>query len=176
MFSAITSHRHVLERKDDTKTNAQRKVHIPNPLASLTLLFSRGNASAIFMSAITYAVKMTVQASLGAQCIEIYDLSYLQAGLVYLPAGISSAMGAKIGGLLIDRNYRRMCAKFDGSSFQRGENISDFPIEKARLIGAHAMTWITAVGTVGYGLALMMRAVSDISAAHRVAPWRTTAD
>lgn len=52
-----------------------------------------------------------------------------------------------------------MCKKLDGS-FQRGEDISDFPIESVRLKGAYTLLIVTAIGTAGYGVALMTRAVS----------------
>lgn len=160
LFSVVTSQGRYLE-KDNLSPQTRRKIHIPNPFISLKMLFSRGNASVILFGGITYSVRMTLQAFLGAQCIEIYNLTYLQAGLVYLPAGVSGALGAKMGGFLIDRNYRRMCDKLDGF-FRRGENISDFPIEKARLIGAYVMIVVTAVASAGYGLALMTRDVSPI--------------
>lgn len=47
----------------------------------------------ITIYAITYAVKMTLETSLGAQCVEIYDLDYLVGGLIYLPSGIASGFG-----------------------------------------------------------------------------------
>jgi hypothetical protein len=106
---------------------------------------------------------MTLQASLGSQCPGIYNLNYLQAGLIFLPPGVAGTVAAKLQGVLIDRHYKRMCKQLDdgaGAEFQRGEDISDFPIEKARLRGATVMVVITVAGTVGYGVALMTRAVS----------------
>lgn len=47
---------------------------------------------------------MALQASLSTQCIAIYNLDYLQAGLVYLPAGFGGMLGAKGGGWIMDWN------------------------------------------------------------------------
>lgn len=145
----------------------------------------------MFFGGVTYAVKMTIQASLGSQCISIYNLNYLEAGLVYLPAGVAGGLGAKCTGQFLDwycesfrdcsislliqsystnqetdcacfKKDRRMCKKLDGS-FQRGEDISDFPIERVRLKVAYTLHIVTAVGTAGYGVALMTRTVSNKS-------------
>lgn len=43
---------------------------------------------------------MVIQASLGSQCI--YNLNYLKAGLVYLPAGVAGGLGAKCAGQSLD--------------------------------------------------------------------------
>lgn len=45
---------------------------------------------------------MTVQASLGTKCIKIYNLNYLEAGIIYLPAGVTGGLGAKGGGWFSD--------------------------------------------------------------------------
>ena len=48
----------------------------------------------IIIYAITYSVKMTLQTSLGSQCVEVYRLNYLAAGLVYLPSGVAGGIGS----------------------------------------------------------------------------------
>jgi hypothetical protein len=58
------------------------------------MLFKKGNLTVIVIGSITYTVKMTLQTSLAAQCIDIYRLDYLQAGLVYLPSGVGGAIAA----------------------------------------------------------------------------------
>lgn len=71
-----------------------RKHRFPNPFTCVPLLFRKGNFLIILVGSITYTVKMTLQTSLSAQCIEIYDLSQLQAGLIYLPSGIGGALAS----------------------------------------------------------------------------------
>lgn len=68
--------------------------HYPNPFACLPILANKQSLIVILLYSITYAVKMTLQASLGAQCVEIYQLDYLNAGLIYLPSGVSGGVGA----------------------------------------------------------------------------------
>ncbi|GAB1317210.1 Quinidine resistance protein 1 [Madurella fahalii] len=154
-FSTVTSHRHVI---DKATAPSRPKHHIPNPLACLPMLGYKNNLHLVLFSSITYSLRMTLQASLGSQCPGIYKLNFLQAGLIFLPPGVAGAVAAKLQGVLIDRNYKRMREQLDGAEFQRGEDISDFPIEKARLKSATVMVAVTVAATVGYGVALMTRA------------------
>ncbi|KAI1868544.1 uncharacterized protein JN550_006460 [Neoarthrinium moseri] len=98
--------------------------------------------------------------SLAAQCIEIYHLDYLQAGLIYLPSGIGGALGSYITGKVLDRNINRFASKHGTSGkYHRGNDISDLEIEQARLKGAHFLIVVSAAGTAGYGISLMREAV-----------------
>lgn len=45
--------------------------------------------------------------------------------------------------------------------YRRGDDISDFPIEKARLIGAYTLIGLSAVSTAGYGISLLERTVRE---------------
>lgn len=85
--------------KSSTQTQASTTgCHIPNPFKCIKLLFRKANFTIITIGSITYAVKMTLQTSLAVQCIQIYKLNYLQAGLVYLPSGIGGAIASYITG------------------------------------------------------------------------------
>lgn len=62
------------------------------------MLFCKGNLTVILIGSTTYVVKMTLQASLAAQCISVYNLNYLEAGLIYLPSGIGGAIASYLTG------------------------------------------------------------------------------
>lgn len=102
LFWKVTKQEHVLEKKIQPEERVKRKAHIPNPLACVPMLFEKGSFCTMFLGGVNYAVKMTIQASLGSQCISIYNLNYLEAGLVYLPAGVSGGLGAKFTGQFLD--------------------------------------------------------------------------
>lgn len=53
----------------------------------------------ILLYSINYSVKMTLQATLGVQCVDIYQLDYLNAGLIYLPSGVAGGIGAFFTGI-----------------------------------------------------------------------------
>ncbi|KAK8078926.1 hypothetical protein PG994_002733 [Apiospora phragmitis] len=101
---------------------------------------------------------MTLQASLGAQCVEIYRLNYLTAGLVYIPSGVGGAVAAFFSGKYIDRTYRKaLASSTTPSSTLTGDSL-DFTIEQFRLKGVYVLIVTSAIETVGYGLALMTKA------------------
>lgn len=77
------------------------KFSYPNPFACLRILANGESLIVILLYSLTYAVKMVLQASLGVQCVEIYQLDYLTAGLIYLPAGVAGAVAAFLTGLSI---------------------------------------------------------------------------
>lgn len=58
------------------------------------MLRNKASLSVISITAINYAVKNTLQTSLGAQCIEIYELNSLQGGLIYMESGFGSGIGS----------------------------------------------------------------------------------
>lgn len=68
--------------------------HFPNPFTCIPVLFHKGSLSVILVGSFTYAVKMTLQTSLAAQCIRIYDLNYIEGGLIYLPSGVGGGIGS----------------------------------------------------------------------------------
>ncbi|KAK7413789.1 hypothetical protein QQX98_007356 [Neonectria punicea] len=61
------------------------------------------------------------------------------AGLIYLPAGVSSAVSAKLTGKYLDWNFRRACRKFGAEDVDARhiQELTGFPIEETRLQGLH---------------------------------------
>ncbi|OIW32625.1 MFS general substrate transporter [Coniochaeta ligniaria NRRL 30616] len=132
--------------------------HYPNPFSTLPILGNKESLMVIALYALTYAVKMTLQTSLGAQCVEIYQLSYLNAGLIYLPSGVAGALGASSTGQYLNRTYRRTVSKLsEGREEEFNIDSDEFPILKTRLKGMDFLLCISALGTVGYGLILMTK-------------------
>ncbi|KAB5542706.1 major facilitator superfamily domain-containing protein [Coniochaeta sp. 2T2.1] len=102
---------------------------------------------------------MTLQTSLGAQCVGVYQLSYLNAGLIYLPSGMAGALGAFLTGEFLNRTYRRTVAPLsDGREAECNIESDEFPLERTRLKGMEFLLGVSALGTVGYGLILMRKA------------------
>ncbi|KAL8938935.1 MAG: hypothetical protein Q9216_003621 [Gyalolechia sp. 2 TL-2023] len=48
----------------------------------------------MFVGGVFYTVFSCLAASLSTTCIRLYDLNYLDAGLVYLPAGVGGIVAA----------------------------------------------------------------------------------
>lgn len=95
LFDLLTRDRKTESKDGEAQLSEHRhKHHFPNPFRCLPMLLSRGNLSVILVGSITYTVKITLQTSLASQCIEIYGLDYLQAGLIYLPSGLGGAVAS----------------------------------------------------------------------------------
>ncbi|KAK4211567.1 major facilitator superfamily domain-containing protein [Rhypophila decipiens] len=155
LFQAKTS-----PYSSETTTGGARR-HWPNPFACLPILGDKGSLAVIFIYSITYSVKMTLQTSLGAQCVEIYNLDYLAAGLIYLPSGVAGGIGSFSTGRFLDWNYRKTMEKHqiqnETSGASGSSNTAKFSLEKTRLRGIYVLIAVSSLGTLGYGLALMTR-------------------
>ncbi|KAI8947801.1 MFS general substrate transporter [Xylaria longipes] len=133
--------------------------YYPNPLACLPILRNKDSLMVVVMYAITYAVKLTLQTSLGAQALQIYQLNYLDGGLVYLPSGIAGGIGSYMTGRFLDRNYRKAKQQHPGDvNAAPLDHLPNARLIKLRLKGIYLLVIVTAAGTVGYGWALATEA------------------
>ena len=75
-----------------------RNLRLLNPLTCIRSLIRKDTAIVIFTIGILYTLYSCLQASLSSLFIELYDLSELQAGLIYLPFGLGCAIAAYLTG------------------------------------------------------------------------------
>lgn len=75
------------------------------------------------------------------------------------PFGAGAAIASVTCGKLMDRNYRRV-AKAAGITIdrKRGDNMQDFPIEKARIQVAWPLLYVGLAALLGYGWVLEKKA------------------
>jgi len=91
-------------RPIEQETRATRKTYqIPNPLASLKMLWAKDTALITLIYGIYYMNFSCLQASMSTIFIKSYGLSELKAGLIYLPFGIGSVIGAYFSGMLLSQ-------------------------------------------------------------------------
>lgn len=90
MFPLFQKPSNTVDRAPFRKPNHR----FPNPFTSIKVLRNKASLSVMSITAINYAVKNTLQTSLGAQCIEIYELTYVQGGLIYMASGLGSGLGS----------------------------------------------------------------------------------
>jgi MFS family permease len=91
-------------RRHDYEADTERvtrKLHIPNPMASLYLLFHKATALVLLTNAIFYMIYCCIQASLSSSFISIYHYNELKAGLVYLPFGFGCALASYASGRIV---------------------------------------------------------------------------
>jgi MFS family permease len=138
----------------------RKPFHIPNPLASLKMLFAKDAILITLIYGIYYANFSCLQASLSTLFIEIYIISELQAGMCYLPFGVGSCVGAYCSGTIMNYDYRTT-ARERGITINvnGGDNLTEFPIEKARFRSIWYSISASGICTIGYGWALQIRTV-----------------
>lgn len=134
------------------------KLRFPNPLRALTIALDKGIGLVIVYNSLLYLVFIISVATLSTQFKSIYGYSDLQIGLCYLPYG-AGCFGAAIGqGYLLDWNYRRTAAKIGFTvDKHRGDDLSTFPIEQARIVPVYWFVGVGCVAMVLYGWVLELR-------------------
>jgi hypothetical protein len=66
-------------------------------------------------------------------------------------------------GKFLDWNLNRFTTRHGRvGGYRRGDDISDFPIERARFDGIYILIAVSAAGTAAYGAVLHERTVSEI--------------
>ncbi|KAK2046113.1 major facilitator superfamily transporter [Colletotrichum somersetense] len=152
-----------LLRKSSTVTSTASKPTLtpmpkPTPFSSLYLLFKKELGLLLSFSAIGFAGLYALTASLPTQLKDIYGLNSLKVGLMYLPLAGGSITSALIVGPLTDWNYRRHCRRLDlPYERSRQQDLSEFPIEKARLEIGLPMLYSSSTILLLWGWVLYLR-------------------
>ena len=139
----------------DSDVVAVHKWRMPNPLKSLTILIRRDNTIIIIACGILYVVYTCINTSLSVLFIQIYGLNQWQAGLIYLPFGIGGTVSTFISGPLLNKAYRNARTERGLSTDKAvGDDLDNFPVEKARLSIIWTPMLITTCSTVAFGWVL----------------------
>ena len=144
-------------RRSDAKTAPKRAIQFPNPLTCLITLWQRASFLVILVGGIQYTVYGCLAASFSTLMIQLYSLNYLTGGLIYLPCGISGVLAAYNTGKLLDRDYIRTAKRYNLPVDKSSNDLSNFPIEQARLLSVFPLLAISTAATVGFGWALNQR-------------------
>ncbi|KGO65032.1 Major facilitator superfamily domain, general substrate transporter [Penicillium expansum] len=135
-----------------------RNFRIPNPLATLKILVSRDSLLITAIYGVYYMNFSCLQGSLSTLFIDIYGLSELNAGLVYLPFGVGSCIGAYCSGKIMNRDYRLTARAHNlVIDTNHGDDLTGFPIEKARFRSIWYSICATGISTAGYGWSIQSR-------------------
>ncbi|KAI1818381.1 chloramphenicol resistance protein [Poronia punctata] len=143
------------QARDRQGVTGNHKIPIPNPLNTLRVLRDKEMAMILFYNAALYVCFMTVTATLGTQLQEIYGYDQLTTGLLYLPLGAATTISSVGGGFIADWNFRRI-AKQLGIKVdrKRGNDMADFPVEKARIQLIAPLLFVGTGASIGYGWSL----------------------
>ena len=143
---------------DAAQQEAVRKnyrLRFPNPLSTLVIAGDTESALILFCSGLLVAILYATLTGVPYLFGKIYGFDELRLGLVYIPYGAGGLISAFSTGKAIDWNYRRH-AKKNGFPLTKNRHLdlTNFPIERARLEVALPLLYISNLGTIAYGWTL----------------------
>ena len=143
---------------DAAQQEAVRKSYhlkFPNPLSTLVIAADKESGLILFCSGLLVAIMYATTTGIPYLFGKIYGFDELQLGLVYIPFGAGSLISALSTGKAIDWNYRRYAKKHGlPLTKNRHQDLTKFPIEKARLEVALPLLYLGNVGSIAYGWTL----------------------
>jgi MFS family permease len=142
----------------DELARKRGRIRFPNPLATLVVAAEKEATCVLGFAGIVYAGFYAIISGMPSQLKEIYGYSDLVVGLMYLPISGGSLLAAFTQGKLIDWSYHREARRLGIKVVKsREQDLSNFPIEKARLQVAIPLLFACALFTVAYGWILHFR-------------------
>lgn len=140
---------------DTAKQQELRKnhgVHFPNPLSTLAVVAHKESGIVLFAMGLGLACFYAISTAASDRFVALYGFNSLQVGLMFLPIGAGGAFSACTTGKLVDANYRRHARKHNMPlTKNRQQDLSNFPIERARLEVAFPCMWLGGLGVIVYG-------------------------
>lgn len=112
-------------------TRKKKRLPIPNPLSSLTIMLWKDTSVTLWLAGCNYAVWYCISASFPRIYTELYNWNQLAVGLAYLPSSFSIIVAGFVAGPWMNARYRRtaLAAGLSPDS----HHVDGFPIEKARI-------------------------------------------
>ena len=127
-------------------------VRFPNPLSTLVIVADKEAGLLLFCNGFVVACLVAVSTGVPSQFQEIYGFNELEVSLVFLPFSFGSLVSAFTTGKLVNWNYRRHAKRLGFPLIKnRQQDLTNFPIENARLEVALPMTYLGAVAMIAYG-------------------------
>ena len=134
---------------------SKQPIRFPNPLAALKICLEKEAGILLLYAGIISAGLATITTGLPSQFHDIYHFNDLQIGLSCVPMGVGSCLSAITVGRLADWNYKQHATRLGVSvDKRRQQDLSDFPIEVARLEIALPLVGLATATLIAYGWVL----------------------
>lgn len=130
----------------------KRKLRFPNPLETVKIVFTQEAGFALGYIGIVCCGYYATTALIPSQFGKIYGFNQIQIALCYLPLGCGSLLAAFVRGRIIDSRYKFHAKRLGMPlEFNRRVDLSDFPIERARLEVAIPTLALGSACMIGFG-------------------------
>lgn len=138
--------------------HSQWHVTFPDPLGSLRIASDKQAALILLSNGIVVGTMYAFMAGIPTIFQAFYGYDEIIVGLCYLPFGVSNVVSIYTVGRLIDWNYRRHARRLGFPLVHnRRQDLSGFPIERARLEIAAPSLLVGAVALIVYAWLLDKR-------------------
>ncbi len=135
----------------ESATRVSFKSH-PNPLNSVYIICDKESGIILLYAGTLFAGFYMVLTGLPSQLAEKYHFNTLQIGLCYFPTGFGSMAAALMVGKFLDWNFRRRAKRLGVEiTSQRQQDLTDFPIEAARLQVVLPLVFLSGLSIIAYG-------------------------
>lgn len=139
------------DSRDKQNPSPKPPIRIPNPLATLHIIFEKEVGLVLASMAIAFGAYYAVSSALPSQYEEIYGFNDIQIALCFIPVGGGSVFAIFTQGRMADYNYRRYAKRLGFPVIRtKQQDLTDFPIERARLEIALPMLLIEAAAIIAY--------------------------
>lgn len=138
----------------------RRSLKLTSSLSAIRIVFYADTSLIIWVSSSFYALWYCIQASIPSTYqSELYGFNELKVGLAYLPGAVGVILSMYLTGKAMDHNYRHTAAQA-GFAIDtiRGDDLAEFPIERARSRGCGYLLVLSLAVMTGYGWAIARRA------------------
>jgi len=155
LLDYVRSHRQPAPRPDVQQSSPKPPLRFPNPFNALRVALQKDLAMLYLYGTLVYLVFILICATLSTEFSAIYGYSDLVIGLCYLPYGLGCCSAAVFQSYALDWNYRRIAHAIGLTiDYRRGDDMSKFPIEKARIQPMLPVLSMGIAATICYGWVL----------------------
>ncbi|PLN86842.1 MFS general substrate transporter [Aspergillus taichungensis] len=142
-------------RSPNTAPPVKTRIHFPNPLKTLVIICDKEVCLILLCNSLVYSSYAAVTTSVTSQLKHLYEFNDVQIGLCFIPAGAGSLLAAYTQGRIADWNYRRHARRLGiAVSKTHRQDLSEFPIEKARSEVIYPLVVVLGLSLIAYGWVL----------------------
>ncbi|KAF2111066.1 major facilitator superfamily domain-containing protein, partial [Lophiotrema nucula] len=129
-----------------------RKMRFPNPFETVKIVFTREAGFILFYIGILSCGYYAVIALIPNQFGRVYNFNQLHISFCYLPLGFGAFSAGLVRGRIIDSRYKHHAKRLGFSmEYNRYVDLTDFPIERARLEVAVPTIALGCACFIGFG-------------------------
>ncbi|EXJ96110.1 hypothetical protein A1O1_01236 [Capronia coronata CBS 617.96] len=128
------------------------KFRFPNPLPTIMILLDPESLMILVATGLALACFYAISTGASSSFRDIYGFNNMEVALMFIPIGVGGIVSAFSTGRMIDWNYRRYARK-KGITIVKGvrQDLTDFPIERARMEIALPLVVLCSAFVIGYG-------------------------